>query len=182
MWHSWDDLAKGRNYKGEYGIDLDGLSISHNAQGGFDITGYETKTTSEIVDIIKNAYGVSREYAEMMVTDFKNNSLDMATALAENDYLAGIEAAKEELREFAGEKIIDESELKAIGDFYGKSIEDVRKALEISEDNVTHFWTDEGQIKKTKDLISELNNLKPNFAEQFREDKILNVTELQNAL
>jgi uncharacterized membrane protein YcgQ (UPF0703/DUF1980 family) len=71
-------------------------------------------TTDELVSWIAEAYNVSKDYAKMMLGDFKNYSKDLALELMANDYVVGIEKAYEGLNEVGGKKIIDSSEITAM--------------------------------------------------------------------
>jgi hypothetical protein len=99
MLNMWSDLASNtdggmKNYKGETSTLSDA-----NAALGIDVqrvgneivlTGYEGKTTEQLVNWIADAYDVSNNMAKLMLTDFKNYSEDLAYELMENDFTAGI--------------------------------------------------------------------------------------------
>jgi phage terminase large subunit len=100
----WSDIAAGKDYKGNTRALSDenaamGLSVRDTGEE-IIFEGWEGKdlTSVDLVSWISDAYEVSTEMAEAMLTDFKNYSGDLAAELRDNDYAAGIEKAYETLK------------------------------------------------------------------------------------
>ena len=189
MLSSWKDLADGKDFYGkkitEDGSNLldgqDGrLGVSKLASGGIKLTGYEGKTTDQVVSEIAEAYNVSEQYAKMMLTDFSNYSTELMAELSSNDFVAGIEKAYSKLsetrtsrgnRNLQGDlflsdpkKVIDKSEIEQIAKLYGKSYKEVLTAFQGQaggEKNLllTNFYDAFGNLKNNTDLIDELNSM-----------------------
>jgi hypothetical protein len=95
---SWAGLAAGVTPEG--GVvnqsALGSVKVQDNGNN-ISLTGFEGMTTEELVGRISEAYDVSKEYAQMMLTDLKNYSIDLAEELNTNDYNAGLKKAYDEL-------------------------------------------------------------------------------------
>ena len=176
MQNSWQNLVDGKDFwgnnltKNEEGRyeELEGLGITRDSQG-IKLTGYEGKTTDEIVSTLANAYGVSEQYARMMLTDFSNYSTELMQELASNDYTAGIEKVKESLAEIDSiggktKKTIDMSEIEKIAELSGKKIDEIIKDLGLDYSDITNFYNEDGSLKGAEDIESELNRV---FGNQF---------------
>ena len=198
MGASWRQLAEGKNfwgeqtgtklsdgftYLGENPVEGSGLRVKKNYDGSVRLEGFEGMTTDQLVSELAEAYGVTEQYAEMMLGDFANYSSDIRQELDLNDFTKGIEQAYEKTRSInfgssdpqSSYKIIDKSEIAAIAKAYGKTAEEVRKEFEKKGSLISQFYGEDGQIKDTEGIISELNRLasetsgikNPDFAEGF---------------
>ena len=177
MRRTWSDIAAGRDYQGKdisfdegSGRSRDDVSI---VDTGEEITLDIMKkgmTSADLVDWISDAYNVSKDMAQMMLTDFKNYSADLAQELEKNDYAAGIEKAYQKLEvvtagDGKGQKeetrIIDQSEIEAIANLYGKTVEEVMTDLRSKSGEliVTSFYDDDGIVKNTAQIQGELNSI-----------------------
>lgn len=175
MFASWKDFAK----KIEKGKDIYGNAMEFDPDSGrsandfgisvkngeVTLTGYEGKTSEEIVDWIADAYNVSHEYAGMMLTDLKNYSIDLARELDQNDYTAGIQKAYESLNSIqvrptmfgpTEKKVIDYSEIEAIANFYKKNIDDVYAYFQEKGAVITEFYDKDGVLKDTDEILSQI--------------------------
>lgn len=175
MLNMWTDLANGKNIWGE-DIDKDWLEqsgIDVNRDGNeIVLTGYEGKTTEELVAWISEAYGVSNQMAKLMLTDFKNYSEDLAYELMQNDFNAGIKKAAQELKTWTffdpsnpnadvngliTKKIISESEISAMMATSGQSREAVLEGLGGEENLViTDFREANGELKETAKVLDDI--------------------------
>lgn len=110
LYGAWEDLAK--NYQ-------DGLK-KFNESSGTNIEIFKNKdgsiqlntngaTTEQVVNSLMSAYNVSKEYAEMMLTDFKNFSTDLQTELAANDFASGLNKYIQERTITTGKKVDSEA-------------------------------------------------------------------------
>ena len=182
MGASWRQLAEGKNfwgeqtgtklsdgftYLGENPVEGSGLRVKKNYDGSVRLEGFEGMTTDQLVSELANAYGITEQYAEMMLGDFANYSSDIRQSLDLNDFTKGIEQAYEKTRSInfgssdpqSSYKIIDESEIEAIAKAYGKTAKEVRKEFEEKGSLISQFYGEDGQIKDTEGIISELNRL-----------------------
>ena len=182
MGASWRQLAEGKNfwgeqtgtklsdgftYLGENPVEGSGLRVKKNYDGSVRLEGFEGMTTDQLVSELANAYGITEQYAEMMLGDFANYSSDIRQSLDLNDFTKGIEQAYEKTRSInfgssdpqSSYKIIDKSEIEAIAKAYGKTAEEVRKEFEEKGSLISQFYGEDGQIKDTEGIISELNRL-----------------------
>jgi hypothetical protein len=154
----WSDIHAGKDYKGN-DISLSaenqkmGLSVRDTGEE-IIFEGWEGKdlTSVDLVSWISDAYEVSTEMAEAMLTDFKNYSGDLADELRENDYIAGIEEAYETLHKFGDLSLIDEREIETIAKLLGVDSGTIKTDLETRGATVTQFYKDDGEIKKFKDI------------------------------
>jgi hypothetical protein len=89
MYSLWEQLASGKDFWGEVvgNVTETGITIE-NKNGEIVVSGYEGKTTEQMVSDISKLYGVSENLARMMLTDIKNNSKNMGL----NESLAGADA------------------------------------------------------------------------------------------
>jgi hypothetical protein len=97
---SWADLAGGKDVYGEKVAyeDYTGKRPMVSDLGNeIKISGFEGMSTTEMTAWIMDAYNVSKTYAEMMLADFKNYSIDLATELKANDFSEGMEKAYDRL-------------------------------------------------------------------------------------
>ena len=170
MFASWEDFAK----KIEKGQDIYGNAMEFDPDSGRSaddfgittengevvLTGYENKTSEEIVDWIADAYNVSHEYASMMLTDLKNYSEDLARILSKNDYEAGIQAAYDSLNtvQIGGTdtKVIDYSEIEAIANFYKQNIQDVYDYFQKQGAVITDFYDEDGVLRETDEILRQI--------------------------
>lgn len=154
----WSDIASGKDFKG--GVQT--LSTENAAMGltirdtGEEIIfeGWEGKnlTSIDLVSWISDAYNVSTEMAEALLTDFKNYSGDLADELRANDYVAGIEEAYEALHKFGYLKLVDEREIQTISKLLGVDAGTVRDDLKERGATVTNFYNDKGEIKSFEEI------------------------------
>ena len=154
----WSDIASGKDFKGE----AQTLSAENAAMGltvrdtGEEIIfeGWEGKnlTSVDLVSWISDAYNVSTEMAEALLTDFKNYSGDLADELRANDYAAGIEEAYEALHKFGNLNLVDEREIETISKLLGVSAGTVRQDLIDRGATVTNFYNDKGEIKSFEEI------------------------------
>ena len=172
---SWAELAAGMTPEGGI-VDqsaLGSVKIQDNGDN-ISLTGFEGMTTEELVGRISEAYDVSKEYAQMMLADMKNYSIDLAEELNANDYAAGLEKAYEKLKEIkqinshsddmtsrkvAYTKVIDESEIKAIADAYGEEYKKVEAYFTEKGALITDFYDDEGLLIQSNQLMAELERI-----------------------
>ena len=140
---------------------LGGMSVSSDGKK-ITLSGYEGLTTDEIVTRLQQATGKSREYAEMMLVDFKNYSLDLAKELQQNDLVAGVEESYKELGEIGNQKWIDQSEIDTIAKLFGVNPEDVLKQFQDQAAatggnlQVTNFYDEKGNLKETQEILNEI--------------------------
>ncbi len=94
LYGSWQELATNSKYQQglkefnqSMGTNID-IFMNDDGSVQLDTNG---ATTEQVVSSIMKAYNVSREYAEMMLADFKNYSADLQYELAQNDWAAGLE-------------------------------------------------------------------------------------------
>jgi dihydrodipicolinate synthase/N-acetylneuraminate lyase len=124
------------------------------------LSGWEGKnlTSADLVTWISDAYNVSAELGAAMLTDFKNNSSELAAELRENDYTAGIKDAYDALRQYGDIKLVDEQEIKTIAKLLGVNEGKVRDTL-VKEYGATEtqFYDEKGQIKSYEDISSSMN-------------------------
>ena len=167
MLNSWKDLAEGKDFYGKKIAEddlLDGkegrLGVEKLTDGGIRLTGYEGKTTDQVVKEIQEAYNVSEQYAKMMLTDFSNYSSDLMQELSSNDFVAGMEKTYEKLSQLGSKKIIDESEINTIMELFGKTREEVIGALGGEEGlAISSFYDAEGNLKQIGELRAEVDQL-----------------------
>lgn len=94
LYGAWEEFATNSKYLKQLDefnkLNDTNIQLSQLKDGSIHI---ETNgaTTEQMIQAIMDAYDVSKEYAEMLLTDFKNYSADLAQTLNENDWNAGIE-------------------------------------------------------------------------------------------
>ena len=176
MQASWADLAAGKDVYGNAinKAALGSLEVNELPNGAFEFTGFEGMTTDEMVGRIQEAYRVSKEYAAMMVTDFKNYSIDLAKELNANDFETGFENAYKELEyinrvrshnenlqgaSYESAKVIDDSEIRAIADAFDQEYEEVRKRFEEKGALVTNFYDENGFLLQSDEMLAELDRV-----------------------
>ena len=173
----WSDIYAGKDYKGN-DISLSaenqkmGLSVRDTGEE-IIFEGWEGKnlTSVDLVSWISDAYEVSTEMAEAMLTDFKNYSGDLAAELRDNDYAAGIEKAYETLKQFGDVKLVDEREIETIANLLGTSADKVKTDLDYyaktqgTEITYSKFYTDEGKIKSFEEIQTFMDNLSTSGAQ-----------------
>jgi hypothetical protein len=151
-------MAEGKDIHGDKLGDLGGLTIGKNADGSIALNGFEGMTSEEVAQRIAAAYGVTDEAGKMLLTDFKNYSLNLARELNANDFETAFKDSLGELntinrehsvtdngtRVVENRKIIDESEIEAIAKMYDQDANVVRQRYEDSGVHVTKFYDDEG--------------------------------------
>lgn len=173
----WSDIASGKDFKG----GAQTLSAENAAMGltvrdtGEEIIfeGWEGKnlTSVDLVSWISDAYNVSTEMAEALLTDFKNYSGDLADELRANDYTAGIEEAYETLHKFGNLNLVDEREIETIANLLGTNADKVKTDLEVyaktqgTEITYSQFYTDKGKIKSFEEIQTFMNNLSTSGAQ-----------------
>ena len=94
LYGAWHELATASQYQenlAAFNQENDtNIQISELNDGTIDLI-TNGATTDQVVQALADAYNISKEYAEMMLTDFYNFSGDLKTELAANDWAAGIE-------------------------------------------------------------------------------------------
>lgn len=94
LYGAWHELATSTQYQDNLSqfneANDTNIQISELSDGTIDLI-TNGATTDQVVQALANAYNISKEYAEMMLTDFYNFSGDLKTELARNDWAAGIE-------------------------------------------------------------------------------------------
>lgn len=192
----WSDIYAGKDFQGNK-IQLSDehqameLSVRDTGEEIF-FEGWEGKnlTSTDLVSWISDAYNVSTELAEAMLTDFKNYSEDLAKELAANDYSTGIEKAYNNLKQIGDIKLIDESELEALGKIWSKSRQELLSSLGMEDYQVTDFYDEEGQIKTYQEISTQLDAALSNGGETGRKwaqsftDQLgnINLTDLEKEL
>lgn len=219
MFHSFSQMAAGVDFWGNsiegfdsttgmFSKEIDGVTTDlfsikeqYNELGQLEIDlslAEGSKLTSEEVQkYLAELYGVSEQYAAMMLADFKNNSWELRQMLDANDFYANtsemynsLESTEigsfQEYTTLRGEegvgksptavgqllsgqgvqgKIVDEQTIKISAELQGKSKEDLTAELQkIAEENgevlvVTHFYTEEGEIKTGQDFWDEFERV-----------------------
>lgn len=219
MFHSFSQMAAGVDFWGNsiegfdsttgmFSKEIDGVTTDlfsineqYNELGQLEIDlslAEGSKLTSEEVQkYLAELYGVSEQYAAMMLADFKNNSWELRQMLDANDFYANtsemyntLESTEigsvQEYTTLQGEegvsrfptaitqlyqgqavqgKIVDEQTIKVSAELQGKSKEDLTAELKkIAEENgevlvVTHFYTEEGEIKTGQDFWDEFERV-----------------------
>lgn len=181
MQASWKNLSEGKDFYGE-GANmsaLGGLNINQLKDGSMELTGFEGMTTDQVVAHLAEAYRVSEEYAEMMLADFSNYSINLRQEMEKNDVAAGLKAAYEELnttRRFSGRKdsfengaesavlyqkikTIDSSEIEAISAQLKIPYDEAREYFESRGALITEFYDKDGFIKSNGEIIAELDRI-----------------------
>lgn len=94
LYGAWQELATNSKYQQglkefnqSMGTNID-IFMNDDGSVQLDTNG---ATTEQVVSSLMQAYNVSKEYAEMMLTDFENYSADLQYELAQNDWAAGLE-------------------------------------------------------------------------------------------
>lgn len=173
----WSDIYAGKDYKGN-DISLSaesqkmGLSVRDTGEE-IIFEGWEGKnlTSVDLVSWISDAYEVSTEMAEAMLTDFKNYSGDLAAELRDNDYAVGIEKAYETLKQFGDIKLVDEREIETIAKLLGANPDTVKTdlanyaATQGTEITYSQFYTDEGKVKSFEEIQTFMDNLSTSGAQ-----------------
>lgn len=94
LYGAWHELATSTQYQNNLSqfneANDTNIQISELSDGTIDLI-TNGATTDQVVQALADAYNISKEYAEMMLTDFYNFSGDLKTELAANDWAAGIE-------------------------------------------------------------------------------------------
>ena len=163
---TWNEETQ--NYK-----ELGNLTVSYDDNGGIVLDGYQGMTTDEVVSQLASAYDVTEQYARMMLTDFSNYSSELMAELNKNDYSAGIEAAYDSLdtsrvrtgtsehgaARYTERKAIDESEIQAISELYGKEYDEVKSDFINKGALITDLYDEEGIFKQGEELQAELQRI-----------------------
>ena len=179
MSHSWRNLASNKDFWGN-AVELNEdnaeswgkLQVKNDGKGGVELTGFEGMTTDELVSTLADAYNVSKEYAELMLTDFSNYSSDLMYELDKNDYTVSIEKAAAALRttafydlgdanyKLAGtKKTADKSEIEAIAKLLSKDYQIVATDMGLGEEDITNFYDESGNLRTPQDIMDELNRV-----------------------
>lgn len=154
----WSDIASGKDFKGAaqtFSAENAAMGLTVRDTGEEIIfEGWEGKnlTSVDLVSWISDAYNVSTEMAEALLTDFKNYSGDLADELRANDYAAGIEEAYEALHKFGDLNLVDEREIQTISKLLGVDAGTVRDDLKERGATVTNFYNDKGEIKSFEEI------------------------------
>lgn len=192
LYGAWDDLA--RNYKKSQDKASEALGKKLTVTLGKDndiILDVGQATTEETVQWLADAYQVSEEYAEMMLTDFVNYSADLQKELKLNDWNAGIAdyvTSKQEEGAKVGAYSSDETTGKAV--FSDKEVQSISAATGKSSEQV---WTDiysqmtgvETEFQNLKQAYQSFASMteKPLYFDLLDDDGIMKVgEELQTAL
>lgn len=179
MGMSWANLAEGKDITGEGEANLQALedanlAVTRLADGGVALTaadgGAITATTEEVVAALAEAYGVSEQYAQMMLTDFSNYSAGLALELQGNDFASGIQKVYDGLEltkekrankndTFGKSHQIDKSEIDTIAALYGKTYDEV--LAELTQDGerkitITDFYDEDGNLKSGTTFTAEV--------------------------
>ena len=176
---SWLDLAKGKDVFGNE-ISTEGpVKVEQLEDGSISLTGFEGMTTDELVSWIAEAYNVSKDYAKMMLGDFKNYSEDLALELMANDYSVGIEKAYEDLNEVEGKKIVDKSEIAAMAKATGKNEDKIKDDLEAQEDGeliITDFYDENNQRRTSEEIYSQISEIVGDTLSSTFQDGVFDIT------
>lgn len=121
VWASFDEKDKARldAYNKEAGTNIQVQQLENGAMK-LDIG---DASTEEVIQGIMRAYQVTEEYANLILTDFMNNSADLRSELANNDWTAGIDKYVED-KTFSvnGEDrtIFNQNEIETLSKIQGK--------------------------------------------------------------
>lgn len=192
LYGAWDDLA--RNYKKSQDKASEALGKKLTVTLGKDndiILDVGQATTEETVQWLADAYQVSEEYAEMMLTDFANYSADLQKELKLNDWNAGIAdyvASKQEegakvgaysSDETTGKPVFSDKEVQSISSATGKSSEQIWADIYSQMTGVETKFQDLKQAYQSFASMTE----KPLYFDLLDDDGIMKVgDELQKAL
>ena len=102
---------------------LEGLVEWNDELNRLDWTGVEGKTYDDIITSVMDAFGITKEYAEALVNDAANESMDLRTVVDEH----GIDKAMEVLA--ASQEIIDMSMLQMLADTAGMGVTELLKGI-----------------------------------------------------
>lgn len=121
VWASFDEKDKERldDYNGKSGTNIQ-LQQLENGEMKLDIG---KASTEEVIKGIMEAYQVTEQYANLILTDFMNNSADLRSELANNDWTAGIDKYVEDKTfEVNGEDrtIFNKNEIETLSKVQGK--------------------------------------------------------------
>lgn len=93
LYGAWHELATSEQYQSqlsEYNAAQGtNIQISELSDGSIELL-TNGATTDQVIQGLMEAYDISKEYAEMLLTDFYNFSGDLKTELNANDWAAGI--------------------------------------------------------------------------------------------
>lgn len=197
LYGAWDDLA--RNYKESQDKASEALGKKLSVTLGKDndiILDVGQATTEETVQWLADAYQVSEEYAEMMLTDFANYSADLQKELKLNDWNAGIadyvsnkqqEGASAGLYRpvtetggaLQGQISFSDKEIQSISAATGKSSEQIWSDIYTQMTGVETEFQNLGQAWQSFASLTE----KPLYFDLLDDDGIMKVgNELQDAL
>ena len=121
VWASFDEKDKARldAYNKEAGTNIQVQQLENGAMK-LDIG---EASTEKVIQGIMRAYQVTEEYANLILTDFMNNSADLRSELANNDWTAGIDKYVED-KTFSvnGEDktIFNQNEIETLSKIQGK--------------------------------------------------------------
>lgn len=94
LYGAWHKIATSEQYQtqlSEYNAAQGtNIQISELSDGSIELL-TNGATTDQVVQGLMEAYDISKEYAEMLLTDFYNFSGDLKTELNANDWAAGVE-------------------------------------------------------------------------------------------
>lgn len=159
---SWDKLASGKDVFGKQIEDLSnlGIELQKLSDGTIHISAIEDGLTTErLINNIQSAYGVSQNYAAMMVGNLKNYSAEFAQVMESFDTEEAIRNWWNSLPQFNGKKMFSNQDLSSLGKLIGEN--DNNKLLEslseIAGEEITiPIHVDDGEIESIEDKISGL--------------------------
>ena len=135
---AWQNILSGKTIRG--------------GKSTFDLSSFETMTSKEATAALAEANGISEEYAGILLTYLKNIDLDFAAMMEKTDIEAGLQKAWME-----SNGTMDISELEALSEIYGESVEYLKQYYKLKGAIITQYRDENGQLKKTEALISQLN-------------------------
>ena len=155
FYDAWASMA---DVGGKNTVDPENLVTWQDGHIELNIDG-DINTTEEILDYLQESLGITKEAAEMMLTDFKNYSWDLTQDLAKNDFEAGLEDTDYfKDKTVDGQVRITESDIKLLA-----------QSMDMTEDEVTDR-IEEAVTKQglTLDVLNNINDktgeLRDNYA------------------
>lgn len=145
FYDAWASMA---DVGGKNTVDPNNLVTWQDGHIELNIDG-DINTTEEVLDYLQQSLGITKEAAEMMLTDFKNYSWDLTQDLAKNDFEAGLENT-DYFRDKTvnGQVHITESDIKLLA-----------QSMNMTEDEVTDR-IEEAVTKQglTLDVLNNIND------------------------
>ena len=182
------------------GYSKDGISLGWDK--GFIDLDIGDKTTDEVVTWLQEVYGISEEYAKLMLTDFENYSADLKRDLARNDWNKALPDFIAKKTRDNGNTVLTQEEIDTIASARGVTAEQVLKEIRQQAPDVRVFdknrYTDkegninyekalQGWINKTVGTRNEEGKLEGDFSDYLKEtgDKVNElagaVTDMQSS-